>query len=91
MNTTLSRARAILVAPHLDDPATEKRLSVTDRLSLRVGLWLLLRAERRLRPRSVDDSLETSAAVRRALARRTADEYRRAAWERAVMLDRPRM
>jgi hypothetical protein len=53
MNTTLPRARSLdsLAQPTLDRAefdALAPRISPLDRLSLRLGLWLLLRSTRRL-------------------------------------------
>jgi len=47
----------------LTELTRDTRVSLTDRLALRLGLWLLLRTERRTR--------DTTREARRALARET--------------------
>ncbi|WP_125132147.1 hypothetical protein [Microbacterium sp. 10M-3C3] len=52
MNTTLSRARSLdqLAQPvHDEIHSSMPRISPIDRLSLRLGLWLLLRSTRSIR------------------------------------------
>jgi hypothetical protein len=62
---------------HLSDLTRDTRVSVADRLALRVGLWLLLRAERR-----TQTTTRPELVARRALARET---YARAEREAALV------
>jgi hypothetical protein len=74
MNTTLMPERSLdRVEQHLSEIRSRShRLSVLDRLSLRLGLWLLLRSART--PRRV---LTAEDWARHLAAQRARDEYER--------------
>lgn len=83
MTTPLTRAplARVPVLP-LADPAMDRRLSPLDRLSVRVGLWLIVRGAARARPvdRTAADALRRAALER---------DRRERAWLRAALLRRP--
>jgi hypothetical protein len=78
MNTTLERARpfdraAQPVRSVIDGNEIESisfRVSPIDRLSLRLGVWLLLRGARHVRPRRTHADQERALAVARQLEAR---------------------
>ncbi|MBN9210952.1 MAG: hypothetical protein BGO45_10190 [Microbacterium sp. 71-36] len=87
MNTSLTRApqhtASALSLPTVETSA-ERRLGLLDRLSLRLGLWLLTRAAARadqLAPRTVRANVSHRAALERA--------QREIHWQRQALLSRP--
>lgn len=78
MNTLLSTTRPDEQdrLNELDELTRDIRVAFTDRVALRIGLWLLLRGERNARDRADRDARD-----QRALAR---DEYVRAARDAAL-------
>lgn len=83
MNTSLTRAPQH-TASALSFPVVETRLGLLDRLSLRLGLWLLTRAAARvdrLVHRTERDDLANRAALERS--------RREAEWQRQALLSRP--
>jgi hypothetical protein len=82
MNTSLTRAPQH-TASALSLPVVETRLGLLDRLSLRLGLWLLTRAAARadqLAHRTAQADLAHRAALER--------EQREAHWQRQSLLSR---
>jgi len=86
MHTALTRARTVLVAPHLDESLVDHRLTLAERLSLRLGLWLLLRSTRRLADDAPVADRASLATAREALIAR---EQRERAWRHAAHLNGP--
>ena len=87
MNTSLTRApqhtASALTLPIVETTA-QRRLGFLDRLSLRLGLWLLTRAAARaaqLAHRTVPRDLAHRAALERA--------QRESHWQRQALLSRP--
>lgn len=91
MNTSLTRApqhtASALSLPVVDTTA-ERRLGRIDRLSLRLGLWLLVRAAARADAAADRATVAASAADR---ARRNAHDraLREADWQRKALHLRP--
>lgn len=83
MNTSLTRAPQH-TASALSLPVVETRLGLLDRLSLRLGLWLLTRAAARADQRA-------HRTVRGDLAHRAALEraQRESHWQRQALVSRP--
>ncbi|MGC0370592.1 hypothetical protein [Microbacterium sp. SLBN-111] len=83
MNTSLTRAPQH-TASALSLPVVETRLGLLDRLSLRLGLWLLTRAAARADQRAHRTAM-ADLANRAALER----ARREAHWQRQALLSRP--
>ena len=82
MNTTLTPVRSLDRDRH-QLTASDARLSPADRLSVRLGLWLLLRAERR-----VDRERHTDLAARALAGARAREEYDRAIADAGLLSQR---
>lgn len=92
MNTTLHRStihppdiedRTVLELPAADEL---RELALADRLSLKIGLWLLQRAQRPRRIESADRVHADTWSIDERLARAREESLRHAYWHQRQML-----